>query len=61
MEVKLVDTLDDMSRTVTNDNLNAGFAIHCTEMEKTDPSSRRAFEGPGRNQPGETAELPTVC
>lgn len=33
MEVKLVDALDDLSRTATNDNLAKGFAVHRTETE----------------------------
>lgn len=48
MEVRLVDTLDEMSRTATDDNLDAGFAIHRTETKGQVRLVERAFEELGR-------------
>lgn len=44
MEVKLVDALAEMSRRVTNDNLEAGFAIHRTETERQVELVEETFE-----------------
>lgn len=48
MEVKLVDALDEMSQSATNDNLSKGFAIHRTETERQVQQVEAAFEALGR-------------
>ncbi|WP_306061707.1 YciE/YciF ferroxidase family protein [Natronococcus wangiae] len=48
MELKLVDALDEMSETATNDNLSKGFAVHRTETETQVQSVEAAFEALGR-------------
>jgi len=44
MEAKLVDALEEMSRLATNDNLDAGFAIHRTETERQVELVEETFE-----------------
>ncbi|XVH33725.1 ferritin-like domain-containing protein (plasmid) [Haloferacaceae archaeon DSL9] len=48
MELKLVDALDEMSRSATNDNLSKGFAIHRTETKTQVRGVEKAFEALGR-------------
>lgn len=47
MELKLVDALDELSRTATNDNLSAGFAVHRTETETQVRCVEEAFRALG--------------
>lgn len=48
MELKLVGALDEMSRLVTDDNLEKGFAIHANETENQAERVEAAFAGLGR-------------
>lgn len=48
MEAKLVDALDSMSKTVENENLSDGFAVHSTETEGQRRRIEDAFEALGR-------------
>lgn len=48
MEVKLVDDLEERSRTATNDNLSKGFAVHRTETETQADRVEEVFKALGR-------------
>lgn len=48
MELKLVDALDDMSQSATNDNISQGFATHRDETEAHVERVEAVFDAIGR-------------